>query len=257
LVSLDYGLQTPTQDLGVTLVYNLPGIKAPLQLLQGWQISSTLNIQSGAPFNGVDGSDDLAGVGDGRGFFGGAMGEPWSLYGKGSNFTNLGKFTPIPCYGFGGTFGCNPVLPQACISAANAEPVNAAMNAQIPGSSSGLASLKQFGCYMSTNGKAVIVPPAQGTFGNMRPGALIGAPFHEVDLSISKSWRIRERLNVQTSIAAFNVFNFTGYALNPFTGSLANVPALFGVSSQDPNNGNPVNGTGGPREVLLGVKTTF
>ncbi len=254
-VSCDYGLQTPTQDLGITLVYALPGIKSPLQMLQGWQVSSTINIQSGAPFSGLDGSDDFAGVGGGRGFFGGAS-EPWSLYGKGSNFTNLGKFKPVPCFGFGGAFGCNTTLPTACISAANAEPVNAGMNAEIPGSSSGLNSLTAYGCYMSPNGKSVIIPPAQGTFGNMRPGSLIGAPFHEWDLSVSKMWKIRERLNLQASISAFNFLNSTNYAPG-FTGNTVNVPALFGLSSQDPNNGNPVNGTGGPREVLFGLKATF
>jgi hypothetical protein len=35
------------------------------------------------------------------------------------------------------------------------------------------------------------------------------------------------------------------------------VSILFGKTSQDPNNGNAVNGTGGPREVLLGLKATF
>ena len=255
-VSCDYGLQTPTQDLGITLVYDLPGIKAPLQMLQGWRISSTVNVQSGDPYSALgDGSDDFAGVGDGRGFFGGGN-EPWSMYGKGTNFTNLGKFAPVPCFGFGGAFGCNPTIPTACISAANAEPVNAAMNAEIPGSSSGLNSLMANGCYMSSNGKSVIVPPAQGTFGNMRPGALIGAPFHEWDLSLSKMWRVHERLNLQASVSAFNFLNSTNYAPG-FTGNIVNVPVLFGLSSQDPNNGNPVNGTGGPREVLLGLKATF
>lgn len=109
---------------------------------------------------------------------------------------------------------------------------------------------------MSPNGKSVIVPPAQGTFGNMRPGALIGAPFHELDLSLSKMWSFRERLNLKASISAFNFLNSTNYAPG-FTGSTVNVPALFGLSSQDPNNGNPVNGTGGPREVLLGLKLNF
>ena len=255
-VSCDYGLLTPTQDLGITLVYALPGIKSPLQMLQGWQISSTVNVQSGTPFSALDGSHDFAGVGDGRSFFGGAN-EPWSIYGKGTNFTGLGKFTQVPCFGFGGNSGCNPTLPTACINAASSEPVNAAMNAQIPGSSSGLTSLMAFGCYVSPNGRSVIVPPAQGTFGNMRPGTLIGAPFHEWDLSLSKMWKIRERLNLQASASAFNFLNSTNYALNPGLNQSVNVPSVFGQSSQDPNNGNPINGTGGPREVLLGLKLTF
>jgi Carboxypeptidase regulatory-like domain len=267
-VACDYGLASPTQDLGVTLVYALPGIKAPVQMLEGWQISSTINLQSGQPFNGLDGSDDFAGVGDGRGLFGGAN-EPWSLYGKGTDFKNIGKRTGVPCFGLpGSSFGatnvgdpgpCSTVasLPAACVSAATNEAVNAAMNAAVLGSSSGLASLNAFGCYLQ--GNSVIIPPAQGTFGNMSPGALIGPAFHEWDLSLSKAWKIRERFGLQATISAFNVLNSSSYA--PPSGSLpggpVNVPSVFGHSSGQPNDNNPVNGTGGAREVLLGLKLKF
>jgi hypothetical protein len=256
-VACDYGLMTPTQDLGITLVYAVPEIKSPAQILKGWQISSTINLQTGEPFSGLDGSSDFAGVGGGRGLFGGAS-EPWSLYGKGTNFNGIGKLVGAPCYGFAAFpfAGCGATLPQACIAAANAEPVNAAMNAQIAGSSSGLASLMATGCYMSANGQSVIIPPAQGTFGNMRPGSLIGPAFHEWDLSLSKSWKIRERIGVQGSISAFNVLNSRSYARG-FTGNIVNLPFLFGFSSGQPSDGNPVNGTGGARQMLLGLKMTF
>jgi Carboxypeptidase regulatory-like domain len=250
-ISCDYGLATPTQDLGVTLVYTIPGIKSPAQMLEGWQVSSAINVQSGAPFRGNDSNDDFAGVNDNRGLLGGTS-EPWSIYGKASNF-KFGGLNPLPCFGFG---GCDPTLPAACINAANAEPVNAAMNAQIPGSSSGLASLMSSGCYMSANGKSVIIPPAQGTFGNMRQGQLIGPAFHEWDLSVHKAFKVHERLGLEFSISAFNVLNSHPYALG-FTGGIVNVPFLFGVSGGQPNDPNPVNGTGGAREMQLGLKATF
>jgi hypothetical protein len=248
---------SPTQDLGITLVYALPGIKSPGQMLEGWQISSTINLQTGEPFNGQDGSDDFAGVGGGRGLFGGAN-EPWSLYGKGTNFNGIGKLAGAPCYGFAAFpfAGCGATIPQACITAANAEPVNAAMNALSAGSSSGFTSLMATGCYMSADGKSVIIPPAQGTFGNMRPGAIIGPAFHEWDLSLRKTWKIRERISVEGSVSAFNVINSRSYARG-FTGNIVNLPFLFGVSSGQPSDGNPVNGTGGARQVLLGLKTSF
>jgi hypothetical protein len=273
-VACDYGLRTPTQDLGVTLVYALPVIKSPVQLLEGWQISSTINLQSGQPFSGLDGSDDFAGVGGGRGRFGGAN-EPWSLYGKGTDFKNIGKLTGVPCFGvasskFAGS--CTAVsngagnpgdltyvsnLPAACVAAAQNEPVNAAMNSATPGSSNGLLSLAKFGCYMQ--GNSVIIPPAQGTFGNMSPGALIGPAFHEWDLSLSKTWKIRERFGLQAAISAFNVLNSLSYAPpgGPMPGGPVNVPSRFGFSSGQPNDSNPVNGTGGAREVLLGLKLNF
>jgi len=251
-VACEYGLQTPVHDLGLSLVYNVPGIKSPGQLLEGWQVSSVVNVQSGAPFQGRD-SSDLAGVNDNRGLFGGTT-EQWSLYGKGTNF-NFGGVNAPSCFGFGFP-GCGAVIPQVCVSAANAEPVNAAMNAQIPGSSSGLASLDADGCYVSTNGKSVIIPPAAGTFGNMRPGALIGPGFREVDLSIHKKFNVWERLGLDFSISAFNVFNFHARSLG-FTGGIVNLPFLFGIATGQPNDSNPINGTGGARQVLLGLKATF
>ena len=258
-VSCEYGLQTPKHDLGVTLVYKIPGIKSPAQMLEGWEISSALNVQSGGPFRGTDSSNDFAGVGDNRGLFGGTP-EQWSLYGKASDFKFGTTQAPL-CFGFPvfGFAGCgDPTTQPACMAAAAAEPVNAAMNAQVPGSSSGVGSLTSFtgGCYVSRNGKSVIIPPAQGTFGNMKPGVLIGPPFHELDLSVHKTFKIGERLNLQASISAFNVLNNHPYTLG-FTGGLVNLPFLFGQSAGQPNDGNPINGTGGARQVSLGLKATF
>ncbi len=90
----------------------------------------------------------------------------------------------------------------------------------------------------------------------MRTGQLIGAPFHEWDLSIRKTWKIGERLGLQASISGFNVLNNHPYSLG-FTGGLVNLPFLFGQSGGQPSDGNPINGTGGAREVLLGLKATF
>ena len=265
-VACDYGLSSPTQDLGVTLVYAVPARKSPAQMLEGWQLSSTINAQSGQPFNGLDGSDDFAGVGGGRGFFGGAN-EPWTLVGKGTNFKNIGKLSTVPCFGLpGSSFGaatvggpgpCTTVatLPTACVSAATSEPVNAAMNTMSPGSSSGLASLNAFGCYMQ--GGSVIIPPAQGTFGTMAPGALIGPGFHEWDFSVSKKWTIHERFGLQASMSAFNFLNVRSYAPIMSMNTPVNSPARFGLSGGQPNDSNPVNGTGGARQLLLGLKMSF
>ena len=142
---------------------------------------------------------------------------------------------------------------QICIDAANGEALNAEMNAQIPGSSSGLASLQKFGCYVSPNGKSVILPPAQGTFGTMVKSALFGATFYEWDLSVSKRWRFRDRVGVQFRAESFNFLNNRTYA---GAGSLTN-PTTFGLATSAPNSSNPINGTGGPREIQLGLKVTF
>jgi hypothetical protein len=120
---------------------------------------------------------------------------------------------------------------QACIDAANGEVVNAAMNAQVPGSSSGLASLQRLGCYVSPNGRSLILPPAQGTFGTMGKDALFAAAFYEWDFSVSKRWRLRDRVGVQFRAEFFNFLNNRTYA---GIGSITN-PATFGLATSAPN----------------------
>jgi len=249
-VACDYGLQTPTQDLGITLVYALPGMKSPAQLLEGWQISSAINVQSGQPFRALDSGDDFAGVNDNRGLLGGTP-EPWSLFGSARNFNNLGRVPPP-----GQFVDFAPASNAACQAAAAKEPVNPAVG------TTGVDALNFVGfCYVSPNGKSVIIPPAQGTFGNMRAGALLGPPFHEWDLSLRKNFKVRERLGLEFSLSAFNVLNNHSFALGPVPAvvlaGFVNVPPLFGLSSGQANDGNPINGTGGARQVLLGVKATF
>jgi hypothetical protein len=75
-------------------------------------------------------------------------------------------------------------------------------------------------------------------------------------LSLRKTFKVHERLSLEFSLSAFNVLNAHARSLG-FTGGIVNVPVLFGVSSGQPNDGNPVNGTGGARQILLGLKGTF
>jgi hypothetical protein len=61
---------------------------------------------------------------------------------------------------------------------------------------------------------------------------------------------------LEGSVAAFNVLNSRSFNQG-FTGNIVNLPFLFGVSSGQPSDGNPVNGTGGARQMLLGLKMSF
>jgi hypothetical protein len=262
-ISAYYGPYTATHHVGITASYTLPGKKSFGQLLQGWGINSSVNMQSGAPVNFTDSSDDFAGIGNARTLLGGSN-EQWSLFGDGRDF-HIGKTAATPCYSFaGGRFASDPNCGalslngnngagQICIDDANKEAVNASMNALVPGSSSGLASLQKYGCYVSSNGKSVILPPAQGTFGTMRKSALFGAAFYEWDFSASKKWTFHDRVTIQFRAEFFNFLNTRTFA---GTGSLTN-PATFGLATAAPNSNNPINGTGGPREVQLGLKVTF
>ncbi len=108
---------------------------------------------------------------------------------------------------------------------------------------------------------SVIVPPAQGTFGDIPRNAFRGQGEHYLDLSITKNWNIKERVTAQFRAEMFNVLNVVNYAApaNGGTTSAYASPALFGTSGGTPDvaNGAPVFGTAGPRKIQLGAKFIF
>jgi len=229
---------TPEQHFGLTVSYDLPSKKGFGQMLEGWTINSSLNILSGV---GVDLSDpfayDFSGIGQIVPFQGGY----WNLYGKASDFSAIfGRTTPVPYFPGGST-------PAACNAAAAAEPTNSS----VPGSS-GLASLAIGGCYVA--GKSVIIPPAQGTIGNMYRNEIKGAPFRLLDFSVAKSFRFYERVTAQFRAEFFNLTNSRNYGPaggDPFFSS------SFGVSTAPVTAGNPVNGEGDSRRIQMGLKFMF
>jgi len=94
--------------------------------------------------------------------------------------------------------------------------------------------------------------PALGTFGNLGRGTINLPGIKNVDFSINKNWRVRERYGVQFRAEMFNAFNhanFTGLDTNlsfdRATGALGN--ANFGKLSS----------SRGPREIQFGLKFTF
>src|SRR5262249_18070495 len=123
----------------------------------------------------------------------------------------------------------------------------------------GLAQLAEIGCYM-VNGSA-LVPPSQGTFGNMTPYQLRGKGNALVNLSVTKDWKFRERYDAQFRLEIFNLFNRTQYgetagASGAPVGLNLGVPSSFGLATGTPDviNGNPVVGSGGPREMQLALR---
>ena len=228
---------TPRHHLGITVTYAIPGRKGFGQMLEGWSVNSAVNFLSGT---GVDLNDfiiDFSGTGNIIPF----QGNYWNLYGSAGDFSKIfGRTTPIPYFS-------GPNFPQACTSAASAEPTNP----KVPGSS-GLTSLSAFGCYMA--GKSVIVPPAFGTSGNMYRNEITGAPFREWNFSVAKEWKFVERLTAQFRAEAFNVTNSRNYG--PASGEPL-FSSSFGVSTAPVTAGNAVNGTGDARRIQLGLKFIF
>ena len=235
---LDYG--DSTYDIRnrftFTTSYILPQKKSPLQLLEGWQINSIINLVGALPFNATDTTTDISGTGD--------FNDRWDLIGNASDFAPGGP-SPVPCYGApGSTFAaarCG-ALPAACTTAASNL------------GSATVASLDKYGCYME--GNSVIIPPAQGTFGTMSRDALRAKGLRTWDLSLLKNWKFKERLTAQFRIEAFNILNITQYGA---ANNVLTTPATFAESLGTPDviNHNPLIGSGSARAAQLSLKLIF
>jgi hypothetical protein len=97
--------------------------------------------------------------------------------------------------------------------------------------------------------------PVQGTYSNQARNEFYGPPTHQVDFSIFKTFRFRERLSLQLRAEIFNLFNtvnLSGLSTGYGGSQLGQVTA-----TQDVGNGAPGIGTGAPRNVQLGAKIIF
>jgi hypothetical protein len=282
----------PFQHFALTTSYVVPTVKALWIAGEGWEINSAVNflsasgvtISSAGDFAGDAGTSNWSQYfspgGNINNFSSGGFGY---LGLPGANCYTIPKSnmaaTGCTLVGNGGN-GSN--YPQICINAAAAEPQSAAMNAIDPGISNGLVELgynggttamtastgtlagttgasiggqtqTAYGCWVSSNGLTALVAPALGTFGNLAKNTVQAAPFSEWDLSLIKNTKIRERLTAQFRAEFYNILNVPS-----FTGGSGTVTSsTFGRSTSTPNTGNVVNGTGGQREVQLGLKFIF
>jgi hypothetical protein len=243
---LDYGAASwdVRHHFSMAITYVLPGKKSPGQLLEGWQINTVFNWMSAFPWNAIDSANDISGTGD--------LNDRWDLFGNASNFTPGGR-SQLPCFGapgssFAKAANCTASLPAACVNAAGQVPTG-------PTGQTGLQAVNTYGCYME--GNSVILPPAQGTYGTMGRDVLRGKGFNQWDLSLTKNWKLKERYTIQFRTESFNVFNHVNYvSAGAFTGSLS-APAAFGQAPSTPDGGNPVIGSGSPREIQFGAKFIF
>jgi hypothetical protein len=97
--------------------------------------------------------------------------------------------------------------------------------------------------------------PALGTYSNQPRNEFRGPPTRQVDFSIFKVIRIRERLSLQLRGEIFNLFNnrnLSGANTNASSSGLGQI-----TSTQDVGNGAPGIGTGAPRNVQLAAKIVF
>jgi len=224
-----------------SVTYTLPEMKTKSQLLEGWQVNTIITAQSGQPWNVNDQSNNFSGVNENT--------DRWNFYGNPSDFKSQGP-NGLPF--FSGTSNA------ACQAKAKALDGS---NAATPYT----ASLSAAGCYAI--GNSILIPNGFGTFGTMGRNIFRDTGFHNVDLSVSKSFKFGERAKAQFRVETFNIFNHPNFA-NPNGGTSTygqgatadpSQPGLFGCGCATPDNAafNPVLGSGSNRAIQLGLKFIF
>jgi hypothetical protein len=243
-----------------SVTYSFPEKKTRSQLLEGWQINSIISLQSGQPWNVNDQSNNFSGTGENA--------DRWDFFGNPSDFKSGGPDTLPYCTGPSSgsctflTSVASGQVPVVLTDAQTAADWNLCVS-----KAPDLGTLSQAGCYVSKNGKSVLVPNALGQFGTMGRNIFRDTGFHNVDLSVSKNFKFGERMKAQFRIETFNLFNHpnfanpngatSGYGQGAF--SDPSQPSQFGCGCATPDSAafNPVLGSGSARAIQLGLKFTF
>jgi carboxypeptidase family protein/TonB-dependent receptor-like protein len=106
----------------------------------------------------------------------------------------------------------------------------------------------------------VLKQPDPGQFGNAGRNIFRGPTYKNWDFSLVKTWKATERVGIQLRAEFFNILNHPNFA-NPaiqFTNDLGFLDT-FGLVTATPDvaGANPVIGTGGPRNIQMGLKIKF
>jgi hypothetical protein len=237
----------------LSATYSIPGKKTWGQLLEGWQVNSILTLQSAQPWQSYDSANDLSGTGD--------LADRWDFFGTPSDFKSQGQSSIPFCTG-PGQGGCTFTTPAGLVqmSAQQSSADWGACTAKAPSA----LTLGAKGCYVM--GNSVLVPPAYGTLGNLGRNVFRDTGFHNLDLSVSKNWKFKERFGAQFRAETFNVLNHPNFA-NPWGGTTGNGvgatsdpsagPYGCGCATPDVAAVNPVLGSGSARAIQLGLKLSF
>jgi hypothetical protein len=105
--------------------------------------------------------------------------------------------------------------------------------------------------------------PGVGQLGSLGKGSIRGKPISNVDFSVAKNWRFKEKYGFQFRAEMFNAFNHTNFVGFNNNIQFDGVQTLSG-GAPNPNFGHGTNGGFGtltnaqaPREIQFGFKFTF
>lgn len=162
---------------------------------------------------------------------------------------------------------CTQLTPAGTVTlpaAQSAAAASACFSAASTINATTVTSLNNFGCYFQ--GRSALIPPAAGTFGTSPRNNFRDSGIRNLDLSVTKGWKFRERLTAQFRAEFFNIFNHPNFTnpygtSNGFGAGTYDDPSsgVFGCGCATPDQagGNPVLGSGGNRAVQLGLKLIF
>jgi len=223
----------------LAFTYATPKLPHYDALLGGWTFNTILDFQTGMPRDLYDSISAFSGAYTGN--------DRWNMYGNGGNLKwSLSGIPFIPKYDSDG----NVTTQWTQICAPYAPGLLPGIN---PNTDYPTTSDFAGGCY-AQNG-TVLVPAQWGTFGNMHRDAFRGPGYSNVDMSLAKTFKVTERMNVQLRGEVFNILNhpnFAGISADLETGAVG-IPAY----TPDVAASNPVVGSGGSRHIQLGVKIVF
>ncbi|HJQ23580.1 MAG TPA: carboxypeptidase regulatory-like domain-containing protein [Blastocatellia bacterium] len=102
--------------------------------------------------------------------------------------------------------------------------------------------------------------PEPGKFGTLGRGTIRGPSTKNVDFSVNKNWRFRERYGVQFRAEMFNIFNHPNFSSNEVDANLSFQQVRGQAGFGSPTNGDfgVINAPyRGPREIQFGLKFSF
>jgi hypothetical protein len=213
--------------LTLSTTYELPSRKSWGQLLEGWQVTSIVQWQTGYPHLLYDNTNDFSLTGEG---FDNLSNERWNIQGDPSNLK----------------WGVSEAIPFLDPSSTECQSVATTPELQESLDYAG-------GCY-AQNG-TILYPQAFGSFGNMGRNIMRGPGFVNWDASVGKSWKLNERVAIQFRGEVFNLLNHANFAPSSMGGELGS-PNSLGRAEATPDvwAANPVVGSGGSRHIQLGAK---
>ena len=227
----------------LSMNYKIPGKESFAQLLEGWELNSIVTLNSAQPWGPMDSSTDVSGTGESSAAATGV--ERWDFFGNPSDF----KSGPTSIPFFPGTTNAACAAKAAALDAGN--PLTPFTQ-----------SLTDFGCYAKKN--SIMIPPGLRSFGTMGRNLFRDSGFRNWDFSVTKNWKVWDRLTMQFRSEFFNVLNHPNFA-NPFGGQNGyahndpSSPSTFGCGCATPDSAasNPVIGSGGSRAIQFGLKFLF